>query len=440
MSVPSAAASCGAAVALELPAGRAPISLLIDDSVPGINPLFYFRTQVLHETGEGLARTIPNSFLRDFGAWVRSCPVRGKMTVLPFPAGLGSLTTGWEGYSRREVDDWLAVMRDELLPRFDVHPEVLTHTMALDLESLTLRRDSEHEWMGEQTEDTLCRYIARSIKLLQDAGLQPGGFTQPCFFRGDELVYAHAIQRAFAQQQEPGLRYYFLHVEAKAPHVEPRLILYNRRARQGMVALVGATGDFFWNGQDAEAARSGKPVGQPASVLADGLIAEDGSQGRLVDLLATRSSLVLVTHWQSLYSDGSARGLDALAEVVRRVERHMGDSVVWLRADDLARYYAARATAQCWLRPAAGGWTLQVDVPFACRGLTLSLSLPTAPGSPLNLSMRSAEGEEERSVPAHPGGLVPGQEGWAWQGERLWLSLDVEPGEQQVRIQGTAAS
>src|SRR5579884_897914 len=114
-------------VTIERPAGRVPVTLLIDDPCPHINPLHAFRTQVLGEPPDGLAETIPNAFLEEFARWVERAPVRGKFSVLPYPAGLGPITTGWEGYGRDELAEWLAIVRERIMPRFDVTPEVLTH-------------------------------------------------------------------------------------------------------------------------------------------------------------------------------------------------------------------------------------------------------------------------------------------------------------------------
>lgn len=45
----------------------------------------------------------------------------------------------------------------------------------------------------------------------------------------------------------------------------------------------------------------------------------------------------MLTHWQSLFDDGSAAGLRELDEVLTRIGRHYGDRFVWTRCSDLAR-------------------------------------------------------------------------------------------------------
>ena len=56
----------------------------------------------------------------------------GKFTVIPYPAGLGTILEGWEGCDRLSWKaGWPWTLRHR--PRFDITPEILTHTLALDL-------------------------------------------------------------------------------------------------------------------------------------------------------------------------------------------------------------------------------------------------------------------------------------------------------------------
>ncbi|GEM_PF-6694699 len=374
------------------------------------------------------------AFLEDFARWVVQTPVRGKFSVLPHPAGLGPITSGWEGYSRHELAAWLAIVRDRLMPRFDVTPEVLTHTRALDLASGTMLAQSEHDWMGRQDEDVLAHYMARSIALLDEVGLRPGGLTQPCYFRGDELVYAHAIQRAFREHGRSGVIYYFLHVRGRAAHVRPTVTLCDRARGSCVVSIPSATGDEFWPSQPAEARRRG--LSQPATVdaMADRLIDARGERGRLVDLLRTESDLILLTHWQSLYSDGSGLGLRALAEVVDRIGGLLGDRVLWLRADDLARYVATAASVEHWLEVGDRQLEVHLDSPFACPGLTLDVEIAGSADVVRSVSLDSDDEASVRPLAGPLAALAPGREGWILHEGRLRLMVDVGPGAQRVVI------
>jgi hypothetical protein len=309
---------------------------------------------------------------------------------------------------------------------------VLTHTRALDLASGAMRDESEHDWMGRQDEDTLARYIARSIALLDEVGLRPGGLTQPCSFSGDETVYAHAVQRAFREHGRADVTYYFLHVLGRAPHVRPSVTLCDRRQRSCVVSVPSATADAFWVSQPGEARRRGLTVPATVDALADPLLDPRRERGRLVDLLRTGSDLIVLTHWQSLYSDGSGLGLRALAEVVDRVTSLLGDRILWLRTDDLARYTATAAAVHHWIQVANGKLEIHLDSPFACPGLTLSVAFAGPVEGLRSAVVELADAGSSRPLVGPLPGLAPGREGWTWQDGRLWLMVDVMPGEQRI--------
>ncbi|MHB0878762.1 MAG: hypothetical protein ACYC5O_22205 [Anaerolineae bacterium] len=419
---------------LEQPAGRVPISLIIDDPAPYINPLHRYLLHVNRQGYSDHAETIRDSFIEDFADFVQSSQVRGKFTVLPYPDGLGPVTRGWEGYSRQQLDRWLATVRDRIMPAFDITPEILTHTLALDIATGRLMGEAEQRWMDVQSEDTLTRYIAYGLQLLQEVGLRPHGITQPVTFRGDEMAYAHAIRRALDERGVGGVGYYFLWEYPKAAHVAPEVMLLDRRLGKALVSVSTGTEDVWWHTQPAEARRAG--LSEPISpfAAADTLLTENGASGRLADLLASKSYAIFHSHWQSLYSDGSGAGLTGLAELVRRVDHSLGERVVWMRMDELATYHAAVHSARVWMEEAGASLKLHLDVPFQCAGLTLSLQVP--PGMPRGLTLTAGPtgGAEQRPVPGPLTALQPRREGWAWRQDALWLQIDAVPGESVVTI------
>src|ERR671926_1963236 len=115
-----------------------PASLLVDDPAPCINPFYYFRLQVDREGHERHEPRIPLDFLEQFAAVSHARGIRGKFSVLPYPAGLGSILDGWEGCDRAELAAWLDLARTAIAPRFDITPEIMTHTLALDLKTRKL--------------------------------------------------------------------------------------------------------------------------------------------------------------------------------------------------------------------------------------------------------------------------------------------------------------
>ena len=52
--------------------------------------------------------------------------------------------------------------------------------------------------------------------------------------------------------------------------------------------------------------------------------------------------MVMMTHWQSLFSNGRRTGLKILNEVCRRVQGSLGDQVQWTHCSELARIIAAQ--------------------------------------------------------------------------------------------------
>ena len=52
--------------------------------------------------------------------------------------------------------------------------------------------------------------------------------------------------------------------------------------------------------------------------------------------------MVIVTHWQPLFSNGRRTGFRILNEVCRRVQGSLGEQVQWAHFSDLARIIAAQ--------------------------------------------------------------------------------------------------
>ena len=63
--------------------------------------------------------------------------------------------------------------------------------------------------------------------------------------------------------------------------------------------------------------------------VADWYITEDGRGGEIRKQLEKGTWPVLLTHWQSLYSNGLWTGLKALELVGERVAKHLGNEVEW---------------------------------------------------------------------------------------------------------------
>ncbi len=360
----------------EMPGLRVPISFMVDDPAPCINPLYYFERQVRKADapaikGVPIVREIPVDFLDRFVEVVRRWEAKGKFTLLPYPAGLGSIEEGLEGFGKGEVRRFVAETRDELGPYFDITPEILTHTLALDIKSGKLLEVSEHDWSQSQDRETLAGYIGKALRILRNVGIDATGVTSPCNFgiRVEE-IYAEAISLAQEEIYGRTFTWYFLHTEGESLPVRPRFTYLDREAGRGVVSVVSGCGDLLWG--TMEIRETGEEY---ISSLADRYISEDGKEGRLVELLENGSYVVFHTHWQSLFSNGTEAGLKALDEVLSRIHRAFGGRVVWMKCGELARYFAAAETVEAKAELGVDGVYLHLKTPFPCPGFTLSLAL-----------------------------------------------------------------
>ena len=262
---------------VEHPNLRPAIALIVDDPAPCINPLWYFRNQVDGQPEPVFAKTIPLDFMSDWCQWIGETGIRGDFTVLPYPAGLGRIDEKLEGYDTGELRDWVALAWAAVMPQFDIHCEILTHTRALDLQTWELLPVSEHEWTDQQDEATLANYFATAMQILGEAGLPNNGMTQPCYYNGDESMYARALLIAEKQVNGRKVTHNFLHNDNTAETVLPRITHLDEANSEAVVSIWAGTDDFIWNTQEP---KSPEPTMSP-EVLADRFLTADGTGGRL---------------------------------------------------------------------------------------------------------------------------------------------------------------
>ena len=71
------------------------------------------------------------------------------------------------------------------------------------------------------------------------------------------------------------------------------------------------------------------------------MITADGAAGRIVELVRAGGPVAFHTHWQSIFSNGTFRGLSALRELFKRIEENLGQEVQWTKCSELAALVAA---------------------------------------------------------------------------------------------------
>jgi hypothetical protein len=438
---------------IERPRLGVPACLLVDDPAPCINPLYYYRLQVDGERYERHERTIPLDFMEQFVDTCQARGIRGKFTILPYPAGLGSILKGLEGYDRGEMERWLGLARTGLTAQFDITPEILTHTLALDLKTGTMLPQSEHEWMVGRTRDELVEYMSAALKILKEAGFSPSGITQPVNFKGSRPDFVQAVLESIQNVGGPAVTFYFLDDYLGKVPVPPLPIdLLDRQRGKAVLSMVMNADEYFWPTQRLERPKTGwsadqvanlfpsalpgmDPESQNAGWVADHFIAADGRSGRLVELADSGGWLVLCCHWQSLYSDGSRQGLAGLDKVAERLSQTLGPRLIWMKPSEIACYRAASEGCQIDPLPDAGSWTFTLDAAFDCPDFTFTLQSPDLAGGRVNQVTWQVAGEEPRPLAQAndmDGLLSPGA--WRQEGDRLSLCVRLQRGVQVVRL------
>src|SRR5207248_3548025 len=95
------------------PRGRVPISLIIDDSTCLVNlnrfaiPQFAAASgswQRFQQPWRDWPHEIPDAFVRQFGEWCAEKGVKGKYSIVPYPACVGRIDRVLPGWTAEELD------------------------------------------------------------------------------------------------------------------------------------------------------------------------------------------------------------------------------------------------------------------------------------------------------------------------------------------------
>jgi hypothetical protein len=383
----------------EKPLNRCPITLLIDDPSPCINPLYYFASQVPKDAVDyhyrksngkwyfdsdsefkfPIAPEIDQAFVHEFASWVNSVEVRGKISIIPFPAGLGRVDQKLAGYPKERVADFIKVFKDQISKKFDIGPEMLTHTRALNLKTWKMTGGmSEHDWSQKQNEETLTKYLSFALKILKSAGLDPSGVTSPCNFgMYVEDQYARAVLNSGELVLGKKVLWYFLSVDKDSEIVDHKIMYLDREGGRSVVSLMGSMNDPLWTAQITDLPYDAWEKDRLGPILSS-----DGSSGRIAAQVRSGSYVTIVTHWQSLYSNGSRYGLKGLGELVSRINKLLGDRIYWMRCADIAQYLACSATIIFRNQVIPGepvATRLDLSSAFGCKDFTFSFESELMP-------------------------------------------------------------
>ena len=352
------------------PRGRVPVSLIIDDSTCLVNLAHFAIPQFAEvfpdrypQDWRALPREIPDDFVREFGDWCGERGVKGKYSVVPYPACVGWVDRELPGWTRKQLESSLGVVRDLLTPNWDLHPEMLTHTWGVDVRTGRPYADRTQANMENwgfsvgKSADFLTDYLAYALTVLKNAGLPCEGVTTPGGFGNKVLPQlAEATLRSVRGVFDADVPHYFRHLYVDDRSVAPRVQL----AKPGgdrpecVVSIVGCTGDWFggWDGLETSAP--------------DRFLTPDLSAGRMVEVIDRGEPAIMVCHWPGVYCNGLKTGFEAFKTVVDRLERRY-DHLAWMKLGEIARYWAAKELTAIDRTPAG----LAFAAPFAAPAFTV---------------------------------------------------------------------
>ncbi|HOJ61947.1 MAG TPA: hypothetical protein PK878_16820 [bacterium] len=376
------------------PRARVPLSFIIDDSTCLVNLAHFAIPQFAEvfpdqykQPWKSLPREIPDAFVRKFADWCRDAGVKGKFSVVPYPACVGWLDRDLPGWSKRELLDSLHLVRTELPSHWDFHPEMVSHTWVIDTKtgrSYPDRTENFMEnwgWSAGKSVDQLADYLAYALRILKNVDIPCEGITTPGGFGSrarPELAQAtlEACRDVFQTEIPHYFRDLFTDETSVAPRVEYASGL-NGPDPKCVVSIIGCTGDWFggWDGLT------------PGSV--DLLITRDLEGGRMPEVIRRGEPAIMVCHWPGIYFNGLEIGFNILKEAVKRLHEAY-DNLVWMKLSEIARYWAAKELT----RITRNGNEIHFQAPYACPEFTVAVTISSPQVPQLHIQKQPVELKE----------------------------------------------
>ncbi len=359
------------------PQARVPLSVIIDDSTCLVN-MGHFCTpqfaealpdrEVYKKDWKSWPREIPDAFVREFGEWCGEHGVKGKYSIVPNPACVGWLDRELPGWSRRELLDSLKLVRELMVPSWDIHPEMITHTRVIDLKTgrpfeeisaATMENSYPRE---KKSVDELAAYLAYALRILKNCDLPCEGITTPGGFGNmvkSEL--SQAVQEAVRDVYAAEIPHYCKYVNGGDESTQPTLEHVSGLDTDDVrltVNVPAGTGDWFggWQGDSP-------PEGHRYAN-------QDATEGRMVELIERGQPALMLFHWPGMYCNGTREGFEHFKGVVVSLDRRFRDRTIWMKLSEIARYWAAKELT----RIERNGKSLTLDAPFATSRFTLRVT------------------------------------------------------------------
>lgn len=369
-------------VEIMLPRNRVPLSFVIDDSTCLVNMGHYCTPQFAEawptraeyqKPWRTWPREIPDSFVQEFGQWCGEHGVRGKYSIVPYPSCVGWLDRELPGWSRADMRASLKLVRDLMVPNWDIHPEMITHTRVIDLktgrpmEQINAGTMENSYPQEKKSVDELAAYLAYALQVLKNCDLPCEGITTPGGF--GNLVKSElslAVDEAVRDVYQVDLPHYFKYVRSGDQSTEP--VIENLRGVGSddvrmTVNVPAGTGDWFggWQGDSQS-----KP---------DLYSNRDATGGRMVELIERRQPAVMLCHWPGIYSNGSKDGFHAFQRIVTSLADRFADQTMWMKLSEIGRYWAAKETTEIIRK----GNLVSVKTPVTTPRFTIRIAHSSGP-------------------------------------------------------------
>lgn len=308
---------------------KVPISIIIDDPAPCVSVYHAHHSSGFTKDGREVVRCFDNSLMAQFCDVVERRNIKGKFSVVPMPGNYGDIVNGIEGVEQSKVREWLDMVISRIAPRFAIGPEILSHNKAVDIKSGKALDIREDVWAATQDRTTLTPYITHALSLLKQAGIKSRGVTSPWRFGIEvEDEYAAAISKAVYDVNGENNAWYFLRGMRDVKNAKPWVQC--EEDGRTVVSIPATTYDRIWQTID-----NTDTSDEYVSRVADEVITADGKGGEVAKAYNNGCWVILITHWQSLMSNGLGTGIRVLDEIGRRINELYGDKLEWMSFDEI---------------------------------------------------------------------------------------------------------
>ncbi len=314
--------------------GKIPFSLIIDDGSP-VDPLFY------ELPGYETPFLVPAEFTRRVADTFDRFDLRGKLTIIPMPSCLGRIDKSLKRVPQDHLETFLKIVRERIAPRFDITPEFLTHLRAYNLKTGDYQHIYEDVWITRAPLEEIVEYFTLAFQILQNVGLNSNGITSPWVSGIDvEKKYAQALGDAQWNVFKRKLTWYFLYSTSWEPPRQLSVEYRSPERGQSVVSVPANFADLFWSMERPTRAERQKFI----SDNIDRVLSADGRTGRIRQLVESGHPVVLLTHWQSLYTQGTGLGLEGLTALAERIHKVFGKGMEWISCSERAQRFVNAQT------------------------------------------------------------------------------------------------